>query len=130
MAADATLDAAAEPRMVAIYGATAIVILESIEFPSGALQVPADAVATLDAVAEILKKHRFLVEIEGYADPSEKLPSLALRRAKRVQKLLIQRGVNSELIVPVDRGAVAKPDGGGLNARVRFHVVRELGRDE
>lgn len=126
--AEAAEEDAAQRRVIAIYGSTEIVILETIAFKPGSDQVPKAAFPTLDAIAEIMEQHTFVVELEGYSTPNEKLKGLAERRAKKVRELLVARGVPLDRLQVVDRMAKPDPSRPPPNpAEVRFHIVPGTG---
>ena len=84
---------------------------------------------TLQAVAEVLERHPFIVEVQGHADPSERRWKISEQRAQRVKKALIELGVESDRLRVQDYGKTRPlgPERSPQNARVSFQVLGQDG---
>jgi outer membrane protein OmpA-like peptidoglycan-associated protein len=110
---------------IPVYGAAPTLVLEEkIQFPPNSDAVPKQAAGTLNAIANLLKTRLLMIEVEGHAGPKEKSATLALRRAKGVRALLVERGVSEDQLIAVDRGASPTPGRPALgDSAVRFRLV-------
>src|SRR5262249_32720343 len=81
---DAGSDAAAHPTMIAIYGDPTVRIMQHIHFSLGKTTAGEQETDTLRAIVEVMREHPFVIQIDGHADPTEKLPGISLRRAQHV----------------------------------------------
>ncbi|MBE7485140.1 MAG: OmpA family protein [Polyangiaceae bacterium] len=116
------IDAAA---LVPIYGESTPMILTVIPFAPESAALSTDSETTLDAVAEVLRAHPFVVEIEGHADSSERLGGLGRARAEAVRRRLVALRVRPGALRVKSYSAKRplapkRPD---LNARVSFRIV-------
>lgn len=134
--ADAADASDAEPprrNLVAIYGDTMIAITQQIHFRPHSTHMAPSADATLEAVAETLKKNpRIRVEIQGHADASEGGAAvwLGAQRARIVRDKLVELGVAKDHLTVKSYGAtrpVAPPDAHkpDVNRRVQFVVTNQ-----
>jgi outer membrane protein OmpA-like peptidoglycan-associated protein len=111
-----------------------VIILKGVLFETGSAQLKEDSKATLNPVAETLKRYpAMVVEVAGYTDSrGSRLNNeqLSARRAKSVVSYLISMGVNGGNMIargygPVDPVADnATAAGRAKNRRVELHILK------
>lgn len=111
-------------------------IRDKIFFETGKAEISPVSIATIDAIAKVLKDTPFveLIEIQGHADnmgDTGRNRRITQERATAVRKALIERGVEPTRLTAVGYGEFCplednQPNRGGneKNRRVEFRILR------